>query len=178
MRARDPFLGIVRVAGRAAADPVGALRAAGRVVTDPGSVLRAAESAVGQAGHRLLPKITEHVDLTPVVEQVVDLDSLVATVDVDAIIDRLDLVTLVQAVIAEIDLPGIIRESTGSVASSTVRGVRMQSISADVAVARAVDRIRRRKVHPVVPEKAPGQAAVTAADGDPAIVAPTAHETP
>ena len=145
MRARDPLLGILRVAGRAVTDPVSVVRAGARVVTDPGSVLRSAEAAAGRAGSQLLPVIGRHVDVTPLVEQVVDLDGLVATVDVDAIIQRLDLASLVSEVIAEIDLPGIIRESTGSVASSTVQGVRMQSITGDEAIARAVDRLRRRK---------------------------------
>jgi len=152
MRARDPLLGILRVAGRAVTDPVSVVRAGARVVTDPGSVLRSAEAAAGRAGSQLLPVIGRHVDVTPLVEQVVDLDGLVATVDVDAIIQRLDLASLVSEVIAEIDLPGIIRESTGSVASSTVQGVRMQSITGDEAIARAVDRLRRRKARPAVPK--------------------------
>jgi len=152
MRARDPLLGILRVAGLAVTAPVSVVRATTHVVTDPGSVLRAAEAAVGRAGSQLLPLVGRHVDVTPLVEQVVDLDGLVATVDVDAIIQRLDLASLVQEVIAEIDLPGIIRESTGSVASSTVQGVRMQSITGDEAIARAVDRLRRRKARTAVPE--------------------------
>ena len=44
-----------------------------------------------------------------------------------------------------IDLPEIIRESTGSMASEVVRDVRMQSIDADVAIARIVDRLIRRR---------------------------------
>lgn len=150
MRARDPLIGILRVAGRAVTAPVSVVRVATQVVSDPGSVVRAAEAAVGRAGSQVLPFVGRHVDVTPLVEQVVDLDGLVATVDVEAIIQRLDLVALVQEVIAEIDLPGIIRESTGSVASSTVRGVRMQSITGDEAITRAVDRIRRRKARPAL----------------------------
>jgi predicted RNase H-like nuclease len=61
---------------------------------------------------------------------------------VDAIIDRIDLVALAREVIVAIDLPEIIRESTGSVASETLRGVRMQSISGDDAIARVVERVR------------------------------------
>jgi hypothetical protein len=44
-----------------------------------------------------------------------------------------------------IDLPEIIRESTGSMASDVVRDARMQGIDADVAIARVVDRIIRRR---------------------------------
>jgi hypothetical protein len=84
------------------------------------------------------------LDLDAAVERV-DLDAAVERVDLDAIIARIDLAGLAEEVIAAIDLPEIIRESTGSVASDTVRGFRMQGISADEAVTRAVDRIRLRR---------------------------------
>jgi hypothetical protein len=76
-----------------------------------------------------------------VVEEVVD------RIDLDAIIGRIDLTRLAEEVIEGIDLPEIIRESTGAMASEAVRGVRMQSIDADEAVARVVDRLflRRRR---------------------------------
>ena len=51
----------------------------------------------------------------------------------------------VAGVIAEVDLAEIIRQSTGSVASDTVRGVRMQGISGDQAVGRVVARLRLRR---------------------------------
>ena len=110
-----------------------------------------------------LDAIVHRLDLTGIVRERVDLDYLVGTVDLDAaaahldvdavarrldldaVIDRIDLAGLAQEVIAEVDLPEIIRESTGSVASDTVRGVRMQSISADDALGRAVDRLRFRR---------------------------------
>ena len=74
-------------------------------------------------------------------------EEVVARLDLDAIIARIDLAGLAQEVIESIDLPEIIRESTGTVASEVVRGVRMQSIDADEAVARVVDRLflRRRR---------------------------------
>jgi hypothetical protein len=79
---------------------------------------------------RLLPALStqllRHVDLTEMVKQ------------------NVDVVTLAEDLIAEIDLPTIIRESTGAVASDTVVGVRMQGISADEAVGRAMDRLRSR----------------------------------
>lgn len=95
--------------------------------------------------------VIERLDLTEIVKRGVDVDAVVATVDldaaaarldVDAVIDRVDIVALVQEVIAAIDLPEIIRESTGSMASETLRGVRMQSISGDDAIARVVERVR------------------------------------
>ena len=65
--------------------------------------------------------------------------------DIDAIVRRLDLVALAEEVVNGIDLPEIIRESTGSMASDVVRDARMQSIDADVVIARVVDRIIRRR---------------------------------
>jgi hypothetical protein len=88
------------------------------------------------------------------VEQVVsrvDLTSLVIRhVDVDGVVGAVDLVSVVEQVLAEIDLPEIIRDSTGSMASETVRGARLTGISADEAVSRAVARhlFRRRGAPP------------------------------
>jgi len=101
--------------------------------------------------------VRERVDLDGIVSTV-DIDAVAARIDIDAVISRIDLVGLAEDVIAEVDLPEIIRESTGSMASETVRGVRMQGISADEAVGRAVDRFRLRRtrtVAPVPPEAPP-----------------------
>jgi hypothetical protein len=89
--------------------------------------------------------ILDRVDLTNVAKERLDINALVRTVDLDSIIDRLDLVALANEVIAAIDLPEIIRESSGSLASETVRNVRTQSIEADRAVERAIDRFRRHR---------------------------------
>jgi hypothetical protein len=78
----------------------------------------------------------------------VALDALVAEVNVDAIVDRLDLVTLANRVIDGIDLPEIIRESTGSVTGDMVRDVRMRGIEADEAVAGLAARLLRRRPRP------------------------------
>ena len=70
--------------------------------------------------------------------------------DIDAIIARIDILGLAEYVVEGIDLPGIIRSSTGSMASEGIREVRRQGISADERVAHLVDRLLRR------PERAPG----------------------
>ena len=44
-----------------------------------------------------------------------------------------------------VDLPELIRESTGSMASQTVRSARMQGIHADEAIERAMDRLLLRR---------------------------------
>ena len=86
----------------------------------------------------LLTEMMRHVDVTELVQE------------------NVDVVTLAREVIAEIDLPEIIRDSTGAMASDTLLGVRMQSISGDDAIARAMDRLRlrlaRRTAGPGSPE--------------------------
>ena len=91
-----------------------------------------------------LDAIANRIDLDAIVERI-DVDAIVSRVDVDAVVRRLDLVGLAEEVVNGIDLPEIIRESTGSMASDVVRDVRMQSIDADVAIARLIDRILRRR---------------------------------
>jgi hypothetical protein len=86
--------------------------------------------------------ILDRVDLTNVAKERLDVNAVVRTVDLDSIVDRLDLVALANEVIDSIDLPAIIRQSSGSLASETVRNVRIQSIEADRAVERVMDRFR------------------------------------
>ena len=90
-----------------------------------------------------------------------DLDAVVDRLDIDAVIGRLDLVGIAENVIAEVDLPEIIRESTGSMASEAVRGVRMQGISGDEAVGRAIDRLRLRRGRPAGSAAEPGATRTT-----------------
>jgi hypothetical protein len=99
-----------------------------------------------------LDAIVQRIDLNAVAERI-DVDAVAARLDVEAVVDRLDLAALARTVIDEIDLPEIIRRSTGVVASETVRGVRMQGIDADRAIAGFVDRMlgrtpRRRDAEP------------------------------
>jgi hypothetical protein len=109
--------------------------------------------------------VVDRLDLTALVQEKVDLDAIVAGVDLDAVasrldvdavaarldveavLNRLDLGAIAEEVIAAIDLPAIIRDSTGSMASETVRGARMQGIVADEAVGRVVDRLLLRRGH-------------------------------
>jgi hypothetical protein len=88
--------------------------------------------------------VAKRIDMDAIVERI-DIDAIVSRVDVEAILRRLDLVAIAEEVVNGIDLPEIIRESTGSMASDVVRDARMQSIDADVAIARVVDRVIRRR---------------------------------
>ncbi len=78
-------------------------------------------------------------------------DELVGRLDLDALVTRLDLTSLARTVIVEVDLPEIIRESTGAVSSGAVREVRMRSISGDDTIGRAVDRLLLRHRRADVP---------------------------
>jgi len=91
-----------------------------------------------------LDAMADRIDIDRIVARI-DVDALVAGVDMNAIVDRLNVVDLAEEVINEIDLPEIIRDSTGSMASRVVRDARMQSIDADEAVSRVVDRLLRRR---------------------------------
>jgi hypothetical protein len=88
--------------------------------------------------------IAKRIDVDAIVERI-DIDTIINRVDVDAIVRRLDLVGLAEEVVNGIDLPEIIRQSTGAMASDVVRDARMESIDADVAIARLVDRVIRRR---------------------------------
>jgi len=90
-----------------------------------------------------LDAVVARLDLDRIVAGV-DLDAVVARVDLDAVVARLDLIGLAEQVVDGIDLPRIVRESTASVTSEGVSGVRMQSMEADQAITHFVDRILRR----------------------------------
>src|SRR5829696_6245716 len=88
--------------------------------------------------------VAKRIDLDAIAERI-DIDAIVSRVNVDAILRRLDLVAIAEEVVNGIDLPEIIRESTGSMASDVVRDARMQTIEIDVAIARIVDRVIRKR---------------------------------
>ncbi len=66
------------------------------------------------------------------------------------------MIAIVEEVLATIDLPAIIRESTGSMASETVRGARMTGISVDDAISRGLERHLFRRRRPPAPAR-PGE---------------------
>jgi hypothetical protein len=110
-----------------------------------------------------LDAIVKRVDLDAAVAGVdldsavagVDIDAIAGRLDLDAVINRIDLVAMVEEVIDAIDLPAIIRDSSGSMASETIRGARMTGISADEAISRSLEnhlfRRRRKRAEPADP---------------------------
>ena len=117
-----------------------------------------------------IDRILEHIDLQAVVARVpvdeivsrldidaivarVDLDQVVGRVDIQAVADKLDLQALVRRldltsiaseVIEEVNLTRIIQEAVGSMTTETVGGIRVQSMNADRAISRLVERLLRR----------------------------------
>ncbi len=115
-------------------------RAARRGSSYRGEVLVEVEEVLDRLIPAVVSELLDHVDLTRLVQQ------------------NVDVVTLAEEVIAEIDLPAIIRESTGAVASDALLGVRMQSISGDEAIARAMGRLRSRLSRRADTTRLPGPA--------------------
>jgi hypothetical protein len=91
-----------------------------------------------------LQAVIDRLDIAAIVA-LVDPDPVVARVNFDAAIARIDLLRIAQEVVDGIDLPGIIRDSTGSLASEAVQGVRLQGQQADDAVGQLVSRMFRRR---------------------------------
>lgn len=112
-----------------------------------GATARAEMLAVAIArpiARRVLALVLAEVDLTELVRENVDLDALVTTVDLDAIVQRINVAEVAERVLQTIDLAAVIRESTESVTSEAVRGVRLRGADADMAVGRTIDRLLGR----------------------------------
>ncbi|GDX31952.1 hypothetical protein LBMAG15_08860 [Actinomycetes bacterium] len=111
-------------------------------------------AGVNAALDRVVPiavnAVLDRMDLTQIVLDHVDIDALVAKANMDAIIDKVPIVDIADYVIAEIDLPKIIRESTGGVATDAVNAARLQALSVDKLINRIADsmllRSKGRKV--------------------------------
>lgn len=91
-----------------------------------------------------LGRVIARIDLDGVAKRL-DVDAVVARVDLDAVLGRLDLPAIAMKVVTAIDLPEIVRESTGPAASEVVRGIRAEGAQADDVVARMVDRLLHRR---------------------------------
>ncbi len=107
---------------------------------DRALVLLAVNDAIDTYAPQIVDRVLRAVPLT---------DLITENVDIEAIVKTVDLAGLTQQVIDEIDLPDIIRQSTGSMTTETVRGVRIQSYEADQAVERVLGRMHlRRRARP------------------------------
>jgi hypothetical protein len=113
--------------------------------------------AIARQGREVRERATPQVEA--LVTQVVE--GVVARVDFEAVIHRMDLPTIARQVVDDIDLPVLIRDSTGSLASEGVVGLRMQGIEADERVSKIVDKVllrrnsRKTQVRPHADEPVP-----------------------
>ncbi|HEY2202878.1 MAG TPA: hypothetical protein VGH99_00170 [Pseudonocardia sp.] len=94
--------------------------------------------------------IARRLDLDAIATRL-DPDPVVARVDLGSAIARIDLVGIAREVIDAIDLPGIVRDSTGTMASDVVRTVRLEGMQADDLISGLVDRVLRRSREPASP---------------------------
>jgi hypothetical protein len=95
----------------------------------------------------VIDRALDRLDITGLIIEHVSIERIVDSIDVEAVMARLDISGVATKVIDDIDLPDIIRDSTGAMASESVIGIRRQSASADDFVDRIVGHLipgRRR----------------------------------
>src|SRR5262245_11224822 len=142
--------------GRARAGaPLGAARLVVRLPA------RAAGDVVGAVASSVAPAVLRSIDLNALVDRVdvqriidrvdveglvrrVNLNELVAQVDVDALLERIDIGAVTREAVEGVDIPGLIQESTTTLATETRDAGRSQAMRADDFAARIVDRALRR----------------------------------
>lgn len=100
--------------------------------------------------------VVDRVDLMRAVDRI-DLNDIAARLDVQAVIDRVDLVGIAESLIAELDLTSIIREATGAMSAETVDGIRVLGRDGDRLVARVVDRLLSRTRDAASPSPTDGE---------------------
>ena len=99
---------------------------------------------VASVAVRLVDLVLDELDLNALVRERVDIDALAADLDIEAVINRVDLIALADRVIEGVDLPAIIRESTNSMTAEVMTDVRTQGEHADDVVSGIVDRMLGR----------------------------------
>jgi hypothetical protein len=112
-----------------------------RWVTESGDQFKALAATVAV---RLVDLILDELDLNALIRERVDIDALAADLDIEAVINRVDLIALADRVIDGVDLPAIIRESTNSMTAEVMTDVRTQGERADDVVSGIVDRMLGR----------------------------------
>lgn len=87
--------------------------------------------------------VVARVDLDRIVSRI-DVNEVAAKIDLQAVIDRIDVAGIAAGVIDELDIAGLIRESTEAVTTESVRGIRVQSANADRYIERVAAKVLRR----------------------------------
>lgn len=87
----------------------------------------------------------DQLDLTEIVVQRVDVDRIVARANIDDVIDRVPMIQIADYIIEEIDLPQIIRESTGGIAMDAFTSTRFSAARTDEFVSKVIDALLLRR---------------------------------
>jgi hypothetical protein len=103
-----------------------------------------AEALIHRAVRQVTDAVLAQIDFAHIVEQI-PMDEIVDHIDVEAILSKIDVGTLVSSVVKDVDLGGIIRDSTEGVTAEAVDAVRSQTVKTDLFVSRVVDRVLLRK---------------------------------
>lgn len=93
----------------------------------------------------IVESVLDQLDLTEIVIQRVDVDRIVAQANIDDVIDRVPMVQIADYIIEEIDLPQIIRESTGGIAMDAFTSTRFSAARTDEFVSRVIDNVLLRR---------------------------------
>ena len=109
------------------------------------SVIAGVNAALDRVVPIAVNVVVDRIDLTQIVLDRVDIDAIVARANMDEVIDRLPMVDIANYIIDEIDLPKIIRESTGGIATDAVNAARLQSLSLDEFINKIADSIIFRR---------------------------------
>jgi hypothetical protein len=110
-----------------------------------GARLRYARSTLEQRGEDVLSSGLEPVMATIAAVAVELVDRVLDELDLNELVrERIDLIGLADEIVAGIDLPAIIRDSTGGVTADVMDDVRSQGERADDVVSGLVDRILGR----------------------------------
>lgn len=105
----------------------------------------AAENLVENVVVPVLYALLDRIDITQVILDNVSIPRILDAVDVDNVVARVNLSPIIDRVLAEVDLPGIVRSSSDSLFSDVVVGVRLESARGDETVDRVVGRILHRR---------------------------------
>lgn len=127
-----PVTAVAVGVGAVAADGAAALYRRATRLPVVGEPLDRGIDALARRGDRIireqvaatLAQVLDQLDLTELVRSRVDVNAIAREIDIDAIIDRIDLVGLADVVIDGVDLPTIIRQSSSSVTAEVMTDVR------------------------------------------------------
>jgi hypothetical protein len=100
----------------------------------PSTVAKAVADRIPDA----VDAVLDRIDITQVIIDRVSVPRIVDSIDIDEVLAKVDVSGVAAKVVDDIDLPDIIRDSTGAMASEGVLGVRLQSASADDVIDRIV----------------------------------------